>query len=749
MDEDIGGFETPGTSLDLPEDLDKSPLGFDSDSVFQAVSGDTPVAPSVFPSEIEAVDEKSVAPFNLANLGAVISEAASSNGVRTGISFPWEQGIMATIFSETKSGLIPQVNMPVGYFEPSVARTVENVGETSIATSSKTVFESCVEFGLFRTKLESQDVQFEIAMLRWESIVMHNPIASTLGRFVFGLEPEQQVTAIRTALGGKSAATLRKRAGQVKRFMEWGLKTDPDALLFPLTIFDTRRYFCHLTESSAARSVFSGWLECVGFLVHVVGVEAEPNIHLDPLIRGTIRSLNSKRARRKQSRPFLVSELVRLEEFLMCSANSLVDRYICGCVLFAVFARARFGDLRDIEQFIEDIPEGHPEMGFLEMHSASHKMRSSADGLGLALPLVAPVRGFASGLWGVQFSKVAKLTGLAFGERSRGPLIVAPDPLGSWTSRSLTNGEIGRWVRAVLLEHDTQGKLSSLTPHGAKATLLAYLARYGASPTDRLILGHHSVKQYGALETYSRDLQSGPLRVLQQMIGSVRAGTFHPDETRSGIFQSPQTSEVRLPGGDLQAVESRGDSAYVVTPAGDQIEEDEQDVGNREVEDPFEPSVVEEDFHLVKDDDVTPGLPPSELPQELGSEQLGLGDERQLDQMSEDSDSGSSDSSSSSLEGSDDGIFGTIHSSPGEPRTWRENCLVFQHVKSKTLHLLPKDDSNEIFLCGRKSSSAYRLFNNPIFQSSWRCRQCEVGKPIRSHETAIAAIDRAVKRLKK
>ena len=481
----------------------------------------------------------------------------------------------------------------------------------------------------------------------------------------------------------------------------------------------------------------------------MVGIEAEPNIHLDPLIRGTIRGLNSKRARRKQSRPFLVSELVRLGEFLMCSTNSLVDRYICGCVLFAVFARARFGDLKDLEQFIEDIPEDHPEMGFLEMHSASHKMRSAADGLGLALPLVAPVRGFASGLWGVQFSKVAKLTGLAFGERSRGPLIVAPDPLGSWTSRSLTNGEIGRWVRAVLSEHDMQGKLSSLTPHGAKATLLAYLARYGASPTDRLILGHHSVKQYGALETYSRDLQSGPLRVLQQMIGSVRAGTFHPDETRSGIFQSPQTSEVRLHGGDLQTIESRGDSAYVVTPAGDQIEEDEQGMVDREMADPYEPSVVEEDFHLVKDDDAALDFPPRELSQEPESEQQRLDDEKQFDLTLEDSDSGSSDSSSSSLDGSDDDIFGAIHSSPGEPKTWKENCLVYQHVKSKALHLLPKDDNNEIFLCGRKSSSAYRLFNNPIFQSSWRCKQCEAGKPIRSYETAIAALDRAVKRLKK
>ena len=226
------------------------------------------------------------------------------------------------------------------------------------------------------------------------------------------------------------------------------------------------------------------------------------------------------------------------------------------------------------------------------MHSASHKMRSAADGFGLTLPLVAPVR--------VHFSRVARLAGLAFGERSRGPLIVAPDPLGSWTSRSLTNGEIGRWIRAVLSEHDTSGNLSSLTPHGAKATLLAYLARYGASPTDRLILGHHSVKQYGALETYSRDLQSGPLRVLHHMIGSVRAGTFHPDETRSGIFQSPQTSEVQLREDDAPVAASRECSAYVVIPVEEQHEENEHDVV-----DPYGPSFVEDDFELVENDAAT------------------------------------------------------------------------------------------------------------------------------------------------
>ncbi len=62
------------------------------------------------------------------------------------------------------------------------------------------------------------------------------------------------------------------------------------------------------------------------------------------------------------------------------------------------------------------------------------------------------------------------------------------------------------------------------------------LSKFGAGALDRLVLGHHSTKSFGALEVHSRDLQAGPLRVLLQMIDSVREGRFHPDQTRSGQF---------------------------------------------------------------------------------------------------------------------------------------------------------------------------------------------------------------------
>ncbi len=78
--------------------------------------------------------------------------------------------------------------------------------------------------------------------------------------------------------------------------------------------------------------------------------------------------------------------------------------------------------------------------------------------------------------------------------------------------------------------------MGQLTPRGAKATLLSMLAKFGAGPLDRLVLGHHSTKSFGALEVYSRDLQAGPLRILLQMIDSVREGRFHPDRTGSGQF---------------------------------------------------------------------------------------------------------------------------------------------------------------------------------------------------------------------
>ena len=91
-----------------------------------------------------------------------------------------------------------------------------------------------------------------------------------------------------------------------------------------------------------------------------------------------------------------------LESVLENQQIAGVDRYAVGVTLFATYSRARFGDLRSIASIlIDEVPPNKEEnIGFLEMHSASHKMRATGNRLGSHLPLVAPLEGFGADILG-------------------------------------------------------------------------------------------------------------------------------------------------------------------------------------------------------------------------------------------------------------------------------------------------------------------------------------------------------------
>lgn len=79
---------------------------------------------------------------------------------------------------------------------------------------------------------------------------------------------------------------------------------------------------------------------------------------------------------------------------------------------------------------------------------------------------------------------------------------------------------------------------------------------------------------------------------------------------------------------------------------------------------------------------------------------------------------------------------------------WRQGFRVYQHRKSKILHLDPNDGQNT-FICGRKSGAGYRAFNQSIFMQECKCKQCSQGRPVRNFQGAIDALDRALKRARK
>ena len=75
----------------------------------------------------------------------------------------------------------------------------------------------------------------------------------------------------------------------------------------------------------------------------------------------------------------------------------------------------------------------------------------------------------------------------------RGPLCM---------SLETSANEVSRWL-VGLIEVATGKPVSrGLTSHGMKATTLAWMVKAGVSETTRLILGHHSLKELGTLETY-------------------------------------------------------------------------------------------------------------------------------------------------------------------------------------------------------------------------------------------------------
>ena len=265
-------------------------------------------------------------------------------------------------------------------------------------------------------------------------------------------------------------------------------------------------------------------------------------------------------------------------------------------------------------------------------------------------------------------------------------------------------------------------QVDGFTSHGLKATTLAMLAKYGASEADRLVLGHHSLKSKGSLEVYSRDLQASPLRALDSMLSAIRCGQFKPDLTRSGMVTSEgdkngvDTTAVFT--GELQRLDLPLETPpEATTPVETTLDFPEQS----ERWDVVEPSSFEHGpvQHTAENDDTS------------------------------DVDSNSSSDSSSSSSDTDDEVLGSLGISRCQrPLVWKTGCSIFQHKRTKTLHLLPIGSGNS-FLCGREKTADYDPFLLMVHSEEWKCRHCDRSRPIRSVDGMCHALDLALKKIKR
>lgn len=187
------------------------------------------------------------------------------------------------------------------------------------------------------------------------------------------------------------------------------------------------------------------------FMHHVVGLDCDLTAFNSAWVCGIIRSSQQSRPLRRQSSTLNVKSLLFLEMFLADQKRALVDRFAAGVFLFAVYARARFGDLRRISRAIIDEVQENADgsLGFIELHSDSHKMRATGNRLGAHLPLIAPIKGIGARAWGRDFVDVAKQTGIDFKVWKHGsPLL--PRAIGDWSGRAVTTSEVDKWLKGMM-----------------------------------------------------------------------------------------------------------------------------------------------------------------------------------------------------------------------------------------------------------------------------------------------------------
>ena len=486
-------------------------------------------------------------------------ECAMQGSTRAPISLPWEEPPLSLVFgSDQPLPAVPRVDR-VGPRVDHAASVVS--GEcTSEPQASGVISErnhylsvSCRPPDM-RSKLEPRD-ELSLCVQRFEMSLACNYSASSLGRILCVHDRPKRLELVATALGGKALSTLKKRSAQVYSFVLWRRSNNYEA--FPLKGDAVFAYLTHLEQRNRSMSRIQGAVECLNFMAHVLGVDSLDEALTSPLVQGLMRRHRVNRQPRRQARALTVAEVLVLEQFVCDDRMTAVDRVGVGSFLFALFARARLGDLHRVAKVTLDVSPDDPAWsnGFLDIVSLSHKTRAMSAALGLQLNLVAPSRGVSKVCWLKGFVSACEqalrpLTAIEHGS----PFLCRPTGVGTWSEGPMRGDLIASWIRSILQAADPNMG-SGITGHSAKVTCLSWCAKANLDMDTRTILGHHSLGGRKSVATYSRDLQSGPLKELSSLLECIREGHFKPDLTRSGFWTSREGSssfEVVRSSRDLQ-----------------------------------------------------------------------------------------------------------------------------------------------------------------------------------------------------
>lgn len=630
--------------------------------------------------------------------GAVFDAIASSSKSPIPLQ-SWEQGVFGFICGGTdlfSLPTIPKLEQPAEFAPPPQTDVVDTA---TIAIDKDPVFTHAVKLRARWTCRSDEDARIHVLM-RWRAALFHNLEGSEVGHMLRDNDPATHLDLLSEVFEGKSTATLAKRVNSLLHYLNhWRLMDEVTTDFIPFTSTLVYGYLKHL-KANNRMSAAKDFLQCTKFCEHVVGLKSLDNLSR-PWISGIAKAAYAHTKPKKESRPLTVKEIIQLENFLIKGNGHHLDRYACGVFLCMLYGRARSSDFRNIDRVVLDFCEGNDRTGYIEIHTVDYKCARLSRVTGRPFIVLIPVYGLCGESWGKAFVAAAATNGVDIATVS-GPLLLCPDAAGQLTGRYPSANEVTAWVNGIL-DRLVSNRQPGFTSQGLKTTMLSWASKAGIDEYDRHVLGGHSMKGRQTAATYARDTLTSPVKRLEEVISSVRHGSFLPDSSRSNMFPS-----------SLSAPEVR----------------DKDGLGAHVGAMPAEPAAQSSPGKALASSDLDQA-PEANKPLEEDDHE----------------ESDSSYSSSSSGDGPDDEVAEQCMSTNPlqdklEQFRWKDNCIIYKHTRTFKLHLQPVGSETNTFLCGRSLSGDYKEFTGTIACDGWKCKQCDSCRPLHDVGSMIAHLDR-------
>ena len=489
--------------------------------------------PSISGDHSHAFPEDTFKPEDADSLRRVIGDACASTPTVLSVTMPWELPGINLILGEEAS-VVPTPILGSILVSPREFASAE-------PATRRGSDQEVIDFRLTLDESEIHDTKWKRALEKWYIIFARGRDSWPKGYDIDDIVTTKGVGGLRPIFGTRSHNTVVKRANSIIRYTHWFLKHRFSINRFPITSIDLEDYLESLQLEEASASAANSFIEAIRYCDKVLNIQGLSQT-VSPKAINLSEIANANRKEKRQARTLTVNEVKSLEFFMADETNVVVDRFACGCFLFALFSRSRWSDLRCVYGFASDIMELDGKIaGYLEFKTRSHKTARLAQTQGLSMPLVAPAWGVGSTPWAIEFAKVAKLPNRPLDSLRNTPLLAAPTEDGDWTNRSTSTVEAKRWL-LCLLKKSLGREPEATTIHCLKSTALSWAGKAGRGTGTRQVLGHHSTGKKSH-EIYNRDLLADPLRQLESLLQRIRTGAFVPDASRSGMVTEPTSTD--------------------------------------------------------------------------------------------------------------------------------------------------------------------------------------------------------------